>query len=166
MTRTRTTHPEDARQIDGQSAATFVTAGHAIFTVVSKKTGTRFTFAVERAATETDADGNVTNPDRPWFVGVLTGPNNTKDYTYMGLIFPANGQGTRFVHPRKSRISRDAPSAKAFSWFFAQLTNGGSNLDQVEIWHMGCCGRCGKALSVPESIAAGYGPICLGKIGF
>jgi hypothetical protein len=160
MTKTRTIHRDDAREIDGTAAATFVTAGHAIFTLVSKATGTRFTFTVERAKAEKDADGNETNPDRPWFVGVLTGPNNTVDYSYMGLIFPANGGGTRFVHPRKSHVSPDAPSAKAFSWFFAQLTNGSSKLDQVEIWHMGCCGRCGRALSVPESIALGFGPVC------
>lgn len=161
MTKTRTIHPDDAREITAEAAGTFVTAGNSIFTVVSKPTGARFTFSVERADAEKDAEGNETNPDRPWFVGVLTGPNNTKDYTYMGLIFPANGGGTRFVHPRKSRITPDAPSAKAFAWFFAQLTNGGEKLSQVEIWHMGCCGRCGRALSVPSSIAAGYGPVCI-----
>jgi hypothetical protein len=37
--------------------------------------------------------------------------------------------------------------------------------DGVVIWHEGRCGRCGRRLTVPESIESGYGPECIGKIG-
>ncbi|MGQ4872128.1 MAG: DUF6011 domain-containing protein, partial [Candidatus Thorarchaeota archaeon] len=30
--------------------------------------------------------------------------------------------------------------------------------EKVRIWHEGKCGRCGRRLTVPESIESGYGP--------
>ena len=30
----------------------------------------------------------------------------------------------------------------------------------LEVWHEGRCGRCNRALTVPESIASGIGPEC------
>jgi hypothetical protein len=31
----------------------------------------------------------------------------------------------------------------------------------LEFWHEGRCGRCGRRLTVPDSIASGYGPECV-----
>jgi hypothetical protein len=33
----------------------------------------------------------------------------------------------------------------------------------VEVWHEGHCMRCGRALTVPESISTGLGPVCAGR---
>lgn len=152
--------------------AKFVLAGNAYFTVVSKKTGTRFTYRVRRAEEGDDA--------RPWFVAVLSGPQNEADYTYLGTIFHQRGGYLRFFHGKKSRVGADAPSVKAFAWFFQVLEvacagpvppraeeamRARSLLEQVEVWHEGRCGRCGRKLTVPESVAAGLGPDCAGRIG-
>lgn len=40
-----------------------------------------------------------------------------------------------------------------------------SSLLCVEIWHEGKCGRCGRQLTVPESIESGFGPECVKMIG-
>jgi hypothetical protein len=32
------------------------------------------------------------------------------------------------------------------------------------VWHEGSCARCGKKLTVPESIESGFGPECV-KLG-
>jgi len=29
------------------------------------------------------------------------------------------------------------------------------------VFHEGACGRCGRTLTVPESIASGFGPECI-----
>lgn len=138
----------DQAPIAAQSVKDFALAGRAIFTVVSKKTGSRFTYKIRKSD-----DGKL------HFVAVLTGPENTSDYTYLGTIF-----GERdYRHGRKSRIGFDAPSAKAFEWFWNQAVRFGK-LDQVEIYHEGRCCRCGRALTVPESVAAGIGPECAGKL--
>jgi len=60
---------------DAASAIEFAMGGNARFTLVSKKTGERKTYRVRQ-------------PDatKPYFVQLLTGPDNTSDYTYLGYI--------------------------------------------------------------------------------
>ena len=131
----------------------FILAGNARFTIVSRKTGTRFTYRVRKAA----KDGYGVQ-DHPWFVAVLTGSNNETDYTFFTSIF-----GHQLRHGRRASISPEAPSAKAFAWFWAHLQKG--NLPEgLEVHHEGRCGRCGRSLTVPESIESGFGPECAGRI--
>lgn len=130
---------------DADDALAFMRAGRAVFTVRSKKTGTRFTFKVT-----TSDDG------RMRFVGVLTGTDDL--YQYIGHIFIGREV---FMHGRKSKIAFDAPSVKAFGWVWCQL-NRGTYPNQLELWHEGQCGKCGRALTVPESIERGLGPKCAG----
>lgn len=126
--------------------ARFALAGNATFTIVSKKTGTRFTYRVRQAET-----------GGAHFVSVLTGADNESDYAFLGTIFPRG-----FFHGKKSRIGADAPSAKAFAWFWRHVVQG--KVDGCEVWHEGKCGRCGRKLTVPESIETGLGPECAGRV--
>lgn len=123
----------------------FALAGKAIFTVVSKKTGTRFTFKVAK------------HENSPWFVGVLTGADNSCDtsYSFLGTLF----EDGEYRHGAKSRISPQAPSAQAAAWLMPRLFRRVA-LSQVEIFHEGRCGRCGRRLTVPSSIESGIGPEC------
>lgn len=126
--------------------AAFFFGGNATFTIRNPGTGGRFTFRVRQGKGE----------NAPTFVSVLTGPDNTADFTYLGCIF-ADG---RFVVTRKSRISPTAPSAKAFAWLHGRIA-AGRDLGPVEFFHEGRCARCGRALTVPESIESGFGPECV-----
>jgi len=137
-----------AQLASGEQARAFVLAGRAIFTLVSAKTGARFTYRVSAPK-----DGGDIH-----FVSVLTGPNNTQDYEYLGIV-----RDGRFGLTRASRISADAPSAKAFAWAWPRIARG-ELPEQLQVWHEGRCGRCGRALTVPESIAAGLGPECAGRM--
>jgi hypothetical protein len=134
-------------QLQCQDAAKFALAGNAVFTIVSTRTGTRFTYRVR--VCENDAT--------LYFVQVLTGPDNTSDYKYLGII----RRGV-FFWTKKSSIARDAPSSKAFEWFWAHTMRG--DLAGVDIHHEGRCGRCGRPLTVPESIQSGFGPECINKL--
>jgi hypothetical protein len=134
--------------IEGQEAIRrFVMAGNSTFTLVSRKTGTRFTYKVQVAK-----DGNM------HFVKALTGQDNENSFTYFGYI-----RRDVFLHGKKSRIGIDAPSVKAFAWFWRRLVSGG-NLAAMEFYHEGHCGRCGRKLTVPESIRTGLGPECAGRV--
>ena len=133
-------------------AKAFMLAGKATVTLVSKKTGTRFTFKVSMAD-----DGQA------HFVALLNGPDNEADYKYLGRIADRLWIGRRV--PKPGDISPDAPSAKALAWAWAAL-NRGEIPSQLEIWHEGRCGRCNRKLTVPSSIASGMGPECAGKGGF
>ena len=140
----------------------FILAGNARFTLVSAKTGVRFTFKA-RALFDDDpfAAEGVSSTPKLWFVSVLTGADNESDFSFLGTIFADN---LNFVHGKKSRIGRDAPSARAFPWFWQHLQTGALPAG-VEFWHEGSCAACGRALTVPESIALGFGPDCAAKLG-
>lgn len=132
---------------DREAMKRFATAGRARITLVSARTGDRFTYEVKRKKGEEDF----------FFVSVLTGPDNTSSYSYLGCL--THGQ---FRDDRRMRIGAGAASRQGFKWFWRNLHNGG-DLDQVEVWHEGRCGRCSRVLTVPESIETGLGPICSGR---
>ena len=136
-----------ARLTDPAAVRRFLTAGKARVTLVSTRTGTRFTYRV-RAARYTEG---------LYFVDVLTGSDNTADYTFAGTL-TARG----FRHSPKAGIGADAPSVRAFGWA-AERLDGDALPAGLEVWHEGRCARCGRVLTVPESIASGFGPECAGR---
>jgi Family of unknown function (DUF6011) len=131
-----------------EKPAQFALAGNAVFTLVSLKTGTRFTFKVRAAET---------GPMH--FVSVLTGPDNTQDYRYLGFL----RRGIYFHGGAKAKIDRNALSALAFDYFWRWAARG-QMPGNLHVFHEGRCGRCGRALTVPESIKSGFGPECIGKV--
>lgn len=135
---------------DARAVAAFILAGKATFTVVSERTGTRFTFKVQ-AKQGDDGTG-------PLFVKVLTGSDNEGDYTYLGCLW-RNGSAVRYTHGRRSSIGENAPSARAFAWLARQVFGAGQ-LAGASFMHAGKCGRCGRKLTDPTSIASGLGPHC------
>ena len=126
----------------------FIFAGRAVFTITSTKTGQSFTYRIARAGSNRD--------NGPLFASVLTGPDNTRDYTYMGIVLQDE---KRIRNTRGSKVFGDAPSWRALEWFLQHVDS-----DRVEVRHMGRCGRCGRALTVPSSIDSGLGPECAGRV--
>lgn len=137
---------------NAKDALQFIMSGKAIFTVVSKKTGKRYTYKVERSAID-KREKRTDNGFR--FVKVMTGSDNETSYGYLGLI-----RGGVFEHGKKSRIPMTDGSSVGLTWVLDQLHRGVIPADKVEIWHEGRCGKCGKRLTVPASIASGIGPEC------
>lgn len=146
----------------------FMLAGNATLTLRSVKTGTRFTYKIKRGNHE---DGT---PKDFWFISLLTGEDNENDFQYFGHMWITwNRLGQRnlvYTLGRKSRISSDAPSMKAWEYFIAIFHDSdteerlASRLQQVEVWHEGRCGRCNRKLTVPESVSSGFGPECIQHI--
>lgn len=129
-------------------ARTFITAGKATFTLEGRDT--RYTFRVRtptRGAT--------------LFVSLLTGPDNTRDYTYMGVLHPATGY-VRLT--RASTYTDISTPVIALRWALAIVWTGGILPAPARLMHVGRCGRCGRALTVPSSILAGIGPECATKL--
>lgn len=133
----------------------FLWAGNATFTLVSKKSGKRFTYKITKAKFKT------VNADN-YYVSVLNGPDNQFNYAYMG-IFNLVSQKLRVT--QNSAVKTDAPSFILFIWFVHQLFSNPEKLfQQAELYHEGKCGRCGRKLTVPESIESGFGPECASKL--
>lgn len=131
----------------------FILAGDARFTIVSLRTGTRYTFRVRKG------EPNDRYPEPAWFVSLLTGPDNESDYQYFGLL----KNGDFRLSPRSKMDNSSGPVA-AMRWLLAHLIRG-VEPKNTEVWHTGRCGKCGRALTVPASVASGYGPECAAKLG-
>jgi hypothetical protein len=173
----RTLHaepPERRGRLDAWDAVkAYVFAGCAVFTLRSLKTGMRYTYKVrvkkedvvqaEEYARLGDPDASARMlQDAPYFVNLLRGPDNTADFAYMGVL----RRTWAFSLTSASRMGREAPAVKALVWFLerARLERTGLLGVTLEFWHDGRCGRCGRKLTVPESVASGLGPECAGRL--
>lgn len=143
-----------AKFTSAEEALNFIMSGSAVFTIVSKKTGSRFTYQVKRPK---DKPGMKGRPDIGFrWVKLLIGPDNTRDYQYMGRI-----RGLNYEHGLTSDIPSNAASVVGLNWVLRWLVAGNLKEDKIEIWHEGRCGKCAKRLTVPSSIANGLGPECI-----
>lgn len=120
----------------------YALAGCATLTIRSTKTDARFTYKVQ-----------LSDDGKRHFVKLLRGQDNTSDYTYLGQV-----RDGRFSLTQASKAGANAPSVVAFNWLVGHWED-----PQVEVWHEGSCGRCGRKLTVPESIESGIGPTCAGR---
>ena len=131
-------------------------AGNATVTLRGVKTQTRFTYQVQKKK------GSETGP---WFVKVLCGADNVSAYTFLGTIF-ADGA---FRHSSRSSIGVSALSHVMFKQVWARVLSrfqAGAEKDpiaEIEVFHMGSCLMCGRALTTPESVSLGIGPDCASK---
>lgn len=131
-----------------QQIRDFVLAGNALFTLKSLRTGEHFTFRVRAAIPQAD------KPATHWNVSVLNGRDNTRDYKWIGRI---DREGVFFGGLEHTL------SFRGFAWCWEHLERCG---ERFEFAHAGKCGRCGRLLTTPESVAVGIGPECQDRIAF
>ena len=131
-------------QLRSDNLRRFILAGNATFTVKSNRTGNRLTFRVRQP-----------RADSPHFVSVMTGPDNELSYSFVGSLF----RDGSYRHGKRSKIEETAKPAIAAKWIVERVSRG-EDLPDCEVWHAGKCGRCGRKLTVPESIETGIGPDC------
>lgn len=136
------------KALDVDRARTFALAGNAHLTLRSEKTGARVTYRVRKA-----------DYVEKWFVGALTGPDNTGDYTYLGVL---DREGTVRL-TRKSGFVEGSRPVAAFRYFAEAVLRDGEMPPSLSVFHEGRCGRCARRLTVPESIESGLGPECRGR---
>lgn len=134
--------------------ARFMFAGNALMTVVSRKTGNRLTFKFRRPKQD-DAG------PKPTWVSLAAGDAEGQ---FLGTIWGDPGRH-EIRRSAKVAVSEDAASARLLAWLVASIDGRVADpLEQAEFWHEGRCGRCGRVLTVPESIASGLGPECEGRV--
>ena len=127
----------------------FLLAGKAIFTIANPEKK-RYTYKVVYSK-------NI----EKYFAYVLTGKNNKKDYTYLGMVV---GDNPKLVLTKKSKYNYESLLVKVFDYSLT-IINGYRKLkDGYFLEHEGYCGKCGRPLTTPESIKAGLGPVCRGKL--
>ena len=79
----------------------------------------------------------------------------------VGVIFDEPKKRFFFTHTKYSDVAEDSLSFTAFDWGFKHIVAGlsvGELPDNLEIWHEGHCGKCGRLLHDPISVSVGFGP--------
>ena len=136
----------------------FFTGGNATFTV-SNGRGEHYTYRIRKKNDKRYAD--------TYFIGLLTGPDNTSSYTYMGLYAP---NANKCILTNKSKCTTGSKPVNVFDWavrIVGNMTRGEPFRipNGYSIQHKGKCARCGRALTDPDSIDRGFGPECWKSIG-
>lgn len=132
-----------------------------IITFQSAKTGERRTFRVKPMDKAAVAEKGI--QDQRFFVSFLSGPENTRDYTYLGQIL--NGKFTLTQKSRATGINDQTPSFIIFKAAFETLMTATVMPKMLQVTHSGRCGKCHKALTVPQSVNDGFGPECVTTVG-
>jgi Family of unknown function (DUF6011) len=138
----------------------FLAGVMATFTIKNTNSGNHLTFKVSKPKDK--ATGKVDHKATVRFVSLLSGPDNTRSYTYVGSLF-TNQAGDRFTLTKGSKVGRDSASFRAFDAMW-RILNAESRLPNgLEFWHASKCCRCARPLTHPRSIQNGIGPECEGK---
>lgn len=129
---------------------TICLAGKSTITLKSRKTNCHFTYRIIK---------------KEWcyWVQVLVGQDNTTNYMFLGVLRNFGAAGFKFSSHKKSRIDPKTKSFIAFKWFWEELNQHILSKD-LEVWREGYCARCGRELTVPDSIKTGFGPVCIRKV--
>lgn len=126
----------------------FFFGGNAKFTVKSGKSDKHWTFKIRKAK-----DSDV------YFVSLLTGSDNERSYTYIGLA-----DRNRYLRlTTNSRFTEQSIPVVVFRWALNTIKNRKSIPKGYKILHEGKCCRCGRTLTDPESIRLGIGSECIKK---
>lgn len=131
----------------------FVLAGNSTFTIKSTKVDKRYTYKVKK-------DKKDENNER-YFVHVMFGADNTKDYRFLGWFYI---NSMDLMHSGKSSCTKTDLRFSMFLYFLKMLDMGVLK-ETCEFYPSGRCGRCGRILTTPESIERGIGPECYAYIG-
>lgn len=133
----------------------FFRGGNATFTV-QNATGDYYTFKIRQPKSQPGEQA------KPFFAGLLTGPDNESSYTYMGIFNPE----TFTVNlTRASKYTDDTKPVQVIRWALKQVFTGARLPEGYQIRHEGKCGCCGRKLTTPESLDRGIGPECASRLG-
>ena len=129
----------------------FIFAGRATVTIVSGRTGKRYTYKVAKAK----------DSDSMFFVSAMIGSDNETDFAYLGFIKrPYRAAPCVLMAGKKGKP--DDVRFKGFAYVLERACRDEMPGDAI-VYHEGKCCRCGRKLTTPESISSGIGPECAKK---
>jgi hypothetical protein len=126
------------------------------YTIKNRKSGEHRTFEIKTQA----EDAKFAAGKR--VVALLTGPDNTADYTGFGFV---EDDGIAIWKSKRGEAGKKSP----FEWYAEMLwslaLDSGSSpfAESYEFMQEGTCAVCNRPLTEPESIKTGIGPVCREK---
>ena len=136
----------------------FFLGGNSIFTVDNGK-GEHYTFKINKPKRE---NPRYAGKPAPYFVSLLTGPDNVNSYNYLGMIDSETGE---VKLTSKSRFNDQTVSVKVIRWTMKRVYTDKILPDGYQVRHAGKCGCCGRVLTETLSVKIGIGPECRSRLG-
>lgn len=95
-------------------------------------------------------------------VALLTGPDNTADYTGFGFV---NENGIHVWKSKRGQVGKKSEWEWYAEILWSLALDGGFSpyADRYEFLSEGRCIKCNRSLTTPESILSGIGPVCAEK---
>lgn len=153
-----------SQELPHPEALNFILLGNCTFTIKSTNTGAKFTFKIKKA-----------RKGEKWWVSMLTGPDNTSHFKYIGFI-ECKGKKEITLQPSEVKINiKDCTfcidernisfnKSKGFQFFeyvITKLMAGVQDIKGLLIWKSTKCARCGRKLTDEDSADIGIGAKCL-----
>lgn len=143
------------RILNQEDALKFMLGGKSEFVLHSTKTNEDFKYYVTRK------DSSINNLDYVYFVSIMDG--NSK--TYAGHVWYDKDKNSFFFSQgNKGNVSEKNLHIRSLIFVLNKMMRG-EHVGNLEVFHVGRCGRCGKKLTTPESILTGLGPTCSKNLG-
>ena len=123
-------------------------ASGGVFTVRSKETGKDYTFRIAQV------------PFKGFPYLHIKVEKGYMDFAYMGYF--RDGGIVKKDRLTGTTVRVDTPAASAISWLLRMLKAGEyTKLERsIDVFHLGKCLKCGRALTDAVSIETGFGPVC------
>lgn len=126
---------------------------------VQNPSGKRYTFRVAvTGGTRFTATGHTSTLRRAFLY------EREPEAGYIGEV-DLNTGGLRLTQASRMRmVSEEDENFRVARWALGLTWAGRQEPEGYVIKHAGRCGRCGRILTVPESIDLGLGPECAGRV--
>ena len=136
----------------------YMLAGKSEFTMISLRTGGRLKYKLTKKQTKNNKDDT---SEFIYYVNTFDGG----EYKYAGVLFYDRVEDVfRFGKGAKGKIPSTHINIQSLLFVINKL-NEGNDAINIELYHVGKCGRCGRKLTTPESLLLGLGPECSAKCG-
>lgn len=141
--------------IEQDKALEFMLAGKCECVLHSTKTNEDFRFEIIKRQTEKDKNKFI------YFLNYCLG----HDKNYAGVVwFDDKTDEFRFSQGAKGQMTGNEIPIRSLIFVLNKLLRE-EHVNNLLVYHVGKCGRCGKKLTTPESILTGLGPTCCKHLG-
>lgn len=133
---------------DKESLLAYIFGGKAIVTLTNKISNKSHTYYVTRPR---DAS---TFTDDTYFVYAISIRGDVQKQFYLGMF-----EKGKFRLTSNSRFKSSTEVVRGIE-FLSSMLYDKNKFSLMDVYHEGCCSKCGRQLTDPKSISIGIGPKC------
>lgn len=148
----KTKRPKIRKSITPAQFRNFIFAGSSIFTLENSETGNYITFRIKQVKKNGQLVPN------QFTIQCKSLNDGDHGYKFLGFL-----NLDRKYFKRWGNTNPDYIGYKTLYWLLSNLENL-ERFTKLEIYHEGVCCKCGRTLTVPESIDNGIGPECMSRM--